>query len=770
MPIHSNECHIRRVRVIVICSSMSYFRQLWALLWKGWIIRTRNPCATFFEVLLPIMAVLGLTFTPYIKFGECGLSLDLKKNSKVDNRGKGPEIFPLRSYQDYDQCNYQGSGDLDCFLYITKENLRGDKSSKAQIHWKIYYYPSNAFTDDLMTELTKLTGIKVNKSSSASDVIRTVRNDSRPRWERQASNEIGFIFNAIPTDDSPQFSYELVNSRMFGKMLDYYYERDAFATNDYRNPYRFLFGRFQIYLNEALLSKLAKDRSIKRDETVRWVDRLFPKFITNELESLTEKVASLFALSMSLFVIFLYAVMCPLIVKRLTDEKIGKVKELMRMMGMSDWVFWSSHFVNYFIVFVFHSMVFTFGLAIYKCPPFQSVNPIVFFLVVLMFGIQMIVFCMALSTLFDRPVMAILGMLVIHVMSISFPLIRLHPFFGALPQHKNLWRLLSSMLPNMALVWNFDLVYRIMRINNYFGFKDIFYVSEYYRSLSVFYILMVQIVSIIFYGFVIWYLDSVWPSEYGIAKPFYFLCMPSYYCPSKGGNMIQDSDVTSNENFEPDPDLKASISLKKVRKVFSSGKGVNDVTLNIFEGQITALLGHNGAGKTTTMNMITGLYSPDSGVIQVNGYNIVSATKMARKSLGLCPQVFTSKPENNYKNCIFSKDNVLFNDLSVRQHLQLFATLKDFPSNGMNEEINRVLNEIRLQDKATNTSKTLSGGMKRRLSLGNAMVGGSQILILDEPSSGLDPEARRGIWEVLQDIRRRKTILLTTHYMEEADV
>lgn len=88
----------------------------------------------------------------------------------------------------------------------------------------------------------------------------------------------------------------------------------------------------------------------------------------------------------------------------------------------------------------------------------------------------------------------------------------------------------------------------------------------------------------------------------------------------------------------------------------------------------------------------------------------------------------------------------------------------------MNEEINKILSLIRLKEKADSKSKTLSGGMKRRLSLGNAMVGESQILILDEPSSGLDPEARRAIWDVLQDVRRQKTILLTTHYMEEADV
>ncbi|CAG2106637.1 unnamed protein product, partial [Medioppia subpectinata] len=177
------------------------------------------------------------------------------------------------------------------------------------------------------------------------------------------------------------------------------------------------------------------------------------------------------------------------------------------------------------------------------------------------------------------------------------------------------------------------------------------------------------------------------------------------------------------------------------------------MSLDILSQQITCLLGHNGAGKTTTMNMITGIYPPSSGKILVNGYDVSTATREARKSIGYCPQ-----------------ENILFNDLSVEQHLQLYAVLKDIPSDKIGSEITRVLTIIRLSDKRHWKSSLLSGGMKRKLSLGIAIIGTTEVLILDEPTSGMDPEARRAIWDVLQHVRREKTILLTTHYMEEADI
>ena len=119
---------------------------------------------------------------------------------------------------------------------------------------------------------------------------------------------------------------------------------------------------------------------------------------------------------------------------------------------------------------------------------------------------------------------------------------------------------------------------------------------------------------------------------------------------------------------------------------------------------------------------------------------------------------------------VLIQENILYNELSVIQHLKLYATLKDYPGDMILTEIHDVLRLIQLEDKENSLAQSLSGGMKRRLMLGIALVGESKLLILDEPTSGLDPEARRVIWDLLQSIRTERTILLTTHFMEEADV
>jgi len=179
---------------------------------------------------------------------------------------------------------------------------------------------------------------------------------------------------------------------------------------------------------------------------------------------------------------------------------------------------------------------------------------------------------------------------------------------------------------------------------------------------------------------------------------------------------------------------------------------VNDVSLNLYYGQITVLLGHNGAGKTTLISMLTGLHKPSSGKIMINGYDALKQPGLARRSMGLCPQY-----------------DVLYDGLTCAEHLRMFGVIKGYTWSMMDDEVDYILRLIHLTEKKNVLSKNLSGGMQRRLSLGIAMVAGSKILVLDEPSSGLDPEARRGIWDFLLNVRNDRLILLTTHHMEEAD-
>jgi ATP-binding cassette subfamily A (ABC1) protein 3 len=189
------------------------------------------------------------------------------------------------------------------------------------------------------------------------------------------------------------------------------------------------------------------------------------------------------------------------------------------------------------------------------------------------------------------------------------------------------------------------------------------------------------------------------------------------------------------------------VVMKDVKRV------VDDLSLNIHQGEIFALLGANGAGKTTTIKMLTGLIPPTSGNAYVNGLNILDDMDAIRQQMGICPQ-----------------ENLIFDKLSVQEHLRIYGVIKGVPFSGLQQEIDTRLEQVGLLEEKKNKASDLSGGMKRRMCIAIALIGDPRVIILDEPTSGLDPLSRRKIWELLQKNKHNKTIILTTHSMEEADV
>ncbi|XP_056662521.1 phospholipid-transporting ATPase ABCA3-like isoform X4 [Monodelphis domestica] len=280
-------------------------------------------------------------------------------------------------------------------------------------------------------------------------------------------------------------------------------------------------------------------------------------------------------------------------------------------------------------------------------------------------------------------------------------------------------------------------------------------------DLNLGHILGMMLVDAFCYGLAGWYMEVVFPGEYGIPQPWYFFLKRSYWYgyPKPLFRSHKDSeDNSQNQYMEAEPvGLVAGVQIKNLSKVFVIGRrvkeAVKDLTLNLYEGQITVLLGHNGAGKTTTLSMLTGLYPPTSGRAYINGFDITRNMIDIRKSLGLCPQ-----------------HDLLFDSLTVTEHLYFFAMLKGFPKRKLKNEINFMLHIFNLEDKRNEFSSKLSGGMKRKLSISIALIGDSKVVMLDEPTSGMDLISRRATWDLLQKQKSRRTILLTTHHMDEADL
>jgi len=177
------------------------------------------------------------------------------------------------------------------------------------------------------------------------------------------------------------------------------------------------------------------------------------------------------------------------------------------------------------------------------------------------------------------------------------------------------------------------------------------------------------------------------------------------------------------------------------------------LNLNIYNGQVLALLGHNGAGKTTTISMLTGLFSPTSGDAWVNGLSIVSDMREIQRTIGVCPQ-----------------HNCLWEELTAAEHLKIFASIKGVPKEQHEALVEEKLKSVLLFDVANKKAGLFSGGMKRRLSVAISSVGNPKVLFLDEPTTGLDPMSRREIWGAIQRLKKNRVVVLTTHSMEEADI
>ena len=194
-----------------------------------------------------------------------------------------------------------------------------------------------------------------------------------------------------------------------------------------------------------------------------------------------------------------------------------------------------------------------------------------------------------------------------------------------------------------------------------------------------------------------------------------------------------------------------SIEAQNLRKGYGDLQAVDGLDLRIKKGEVFGFLGPNGAGKTTSINMMVGLLRPTSGEIKINGKDIAELDKGI---IGICPQ-----------------DLVFWENLTCRENLKLMGDMYRVPANILKPRIDELLEQLFLTDKADTLASKLSGGMKRRLNVAMAVVHGPEIVVLDEPSEGLDPQSRRVLWKYIRSLRddEGKTVILTTHLMDEAD-
>ncbi|KAK3578304.1 hypothetical protein CHS0354_004209 [Potamilus streckersoni] len=489
--------------------------------------------------------------------------------------------------------------------------------------------------------------------------------------------------------------------------------------------------------------------------------------------------ASYIQILSSIYFVIAYSPLVNFLTVRLVSEKEKKIKEGMRMMGMRDSAFWLSWGIVYTIILaIITSIVLIIAIAVGF---FVRSNYFLFFLMLFLYGLSIIGFSFAMTPLFNKArVAGVVAGVATQLISLLYLIISLTRKYdnsgGASYTIPVAWRYVLSLFSPVALALSIDQGI-FLDITVGMNFETASSKGDFPLASSM----TMLAVDVLLYFFLAVYLDNVVPGEYGPRYPPWFIFTKSYWCPLEpkkgvpvlplstkyGRDQVMISRLSSadssHEDIEPvseEVQETEAVRISNLTKEFKGEdkeviKAINGLSLTIYEDQITALLGHNGAGKTTTMNILCGLIGPTSGYASILGYDVSKARDMSqiRGMTGVCPQ-----------------HNILFDELTCVEHLNLFAVIKGVPPEHVEQEVKTALKNVDLEGKENVESEKLSGGQKRKLSLAIALIGDPKIIFLDEPTAGMDPYSRRHIWSLLQEKKAGRVILLTTHFMDEADI
>ncbi|PAV88912.1 hypothetical protein WR25_02757 [Diploscapter pachys] len=732
-------------------------RQFVLLLWKDWVLVRRNKLWTFFEIVVPLIFALPLVLlivkyqTVELNPGELFNMINIK-GGPADLEMSGVKLKTVKARW----CNknsvkiaYFGS-QVDDADSIIKELLRRYPLGETGIKiTPMKFDDETKMINELKSNLPNVTKGE-SRICSIKDYVFGI---SLYEFDTSARNLKYRFFVPETEGDEWKLSNENAWEDPFGVTLN----RQEIPSHP---PYlTTAFTTFQ-YSLESIFIKKVTGKEEAGNETLHLRRFPEPKEKQNSLVILIGFMPVLWG--MTVFMNLLHTG------REIAAEKYT-TKPFLSAMGLSASLFYLSH-----IVFAFLKVFLV--IAICLIPMTRAMGSIsfsLFFVIVMCYGLGAVVFAALIASMFKTPNSTIKVLIIswigLIILSIKSP-----------PSHSKWEAYISSLNINTAFQYAAKSIAEFMNRDRVLGWLNIFEDAPYMFSCGEAFLM------IIFDIFWMLCLTLVFDRVFG--QPDFslrdvFSCYSPASCESNsidgvsaaqstrrhdreiqvrqgrgemvsinsdGTSLLPDSTETDNGRAQ----AKKNIDVEGLVKIYSeTGEiAVAGLTLNAVKGEVAVLLGHNGAGKSTTFSAISGIIAPTAGEIRICGYDVRTQRNEARKMIGLCPQ-----------------HNPLYEKLTVKEHLWLVHGLKGAEKSGYADEEKYLLEETKLDEKRNEKAMNLSGGMKRKLCVCMALIGKSPVVLLDEPTAGMDPSARKNVQSLLEKEKKERAILLTTHYMDEAE-
>uniref|UniRef100_A0AC35F4C1 ABC transporter domain-containing protein n=1 Tax=Panagrolaimus sp. PS1159 TaxID=55785 RepID=A0AC35F4C1_9BILA len=810
---------------------MGKISQLKLLLWRNWLTQIRSPWFTALEFILPLVLIC-ISFGAMIGLrGTFEKNHDVTNYPAWPATGSSVDFFIPPNSTDITETiydlNFILTGDKgDCaFLQSDTTNIGGRSVTSIKVDFP--YSPNTPMTrgimkilterfknsdmtstinlilpEELRKELANYT-ITTDASSKAFETESALVNHITDSFVKQCDNPIigGIVFDNDFAHSDPvtaknlniSYTIRLANtkrrSKPKGQGFQPWETKHIFSVIYISGPINrdessggepgywqegFLTMQRAIDVSTAIFLKDPTAADYKFNFTKEVMDG----FLLNKSNIITlqrfpfpayaSKIIEVGAFFLPTVIVFSFMTSVIYIVRQIVMEKENRLKEYMKVMGLAQWVNWIAYFIINYIKLALTVIV----LSILMYFVTEKSDPSIAFVMFLLYALDAVCFSFMISTFLQSgtagTLMAVVGWMLLYFW---------YSYFGNLDQQSPSAlgvRLVNCINPDIALSLGINLIAQHETQASGMHWGDITTPPSPDESLTMLHLYVMMIVDAFIFLIITWYVEAVNPGGEGVPQKPYFFVLPSYWFPrtnkKRGGfeDQLQINDNVPLSNIESDPtSLSPTIVISNLCKTYGTSfmkklfdckfgktgekKAVDNLNFKMYPGQLTALLGHNGAGKSTTFSMLTGVIPSSSGTAYINNYNILDALPEIRRCLGLCPQY-----------------NTLFDTLTVMEHLEFFCKLKGRiwdPQEAMD-----ILCRLKIDFKKDALSCTLSGGQKRKLSLSIALIGGSEIVMLDEPTSGMDPGARHETWTLLQSEKAKRTMLLTTHYMEEADL